>query len=155
MSKTVGNAQYQALAEFRFRIRQFLRGSDAAAEEAGIEPRQYQMLLAVRGLPPGQVASIRTLASQLFLRHHSAVEMIDRLEDKGYVARNRSVEDRRQVIVSLLPCGERLLERLARSRLEELRASGLTLVKALTRLLKSNGKARRSRKHIYMRRTGR
>jgi DNA-binding MarR family transcriptional regulator len=155
MPKAVGNAQYQALAEFRYRIRQFLRGSDAAAEEAGIEPRQYQMLLAVRGLPPGQVASIRTLADQLFLRHHSAVEMIDRLENKGYVARTRGLEDRRQVIVALRPHGERLLERIARARLEDLRSSGLTLVKGLTRLLKSSGKARRAGKCIGMRRTGR
>jgi DNA-binding MarR family transcriptional regulator len=155
MGKVLENAQYQALAEFRYRIRQFLRGSDAAAEEAGLEPRQYQMLLAIRGLAPGEAATIRTLAERLFLRHHSAVELIDRLEAKGYVVRTRNSEDRRQVLVSLLPRGERLLEHVARLRLEELRSSGLILVKALTALLESNGKMQRVKKSVRKRKVSR
>ena len=155
VGETIENAQYQALAEFRYRIRQFLRGSDAAAEEAGLEPRQYQMLLAIRGLAPGQAATIRTLAEQLFLRHHSAVELIDRLEAKGYVVRARNSQDRRQVLVSLLPRGKRLLEHVARLRLEELRSFGLTLVDALAALLESSGKMQRVKKRVRKRKASR
>ncbi|MBZ5701063.1 MAG: MarR family transcriptional regulator [Acidobacteriia bacterium] len=155
MRKAVENAQYRALAEFRYRIRQFLRRSDAAAQEAGLEPQQYQMLLEIRGLAPGQAATIRTLAERLFLRHHSAVELIDRLEAKGFVVRTRSSVDRRQVLVSLLPRGERLLEHVARLRLEELRSFGLTLVEALGALLESSGKVRRVKKRARKRKVSR
>jgi len=54
---------------------------DAVARAAGLEPQQYMLLLALRGLPAGVEATIRTLADRLALRHHSAVELIDRLED--------------------------------------------------------------------------
>lgn len=143
MRRAVTQAQYRALAEFRYHIREFLRGSEIAADKERIEPQQYQMLLAIRGLPPDQVATIRVLADQLLLRHHSAVELTDRLETHGYVSRTRSKEDRRQVIVSLRPKGERVLERIARVRLEELHTRGRELVKALTALLEESGRARK------------
>ena len=79
------------------------------------------MLLAIRGLPEGSEATIQTLAERLALKHHSAVELIDRLETHGYVRRTRSRDDRRRVFVSLLPRGERLLEQVARNRISELR----------------------------------
>ena len=61
------------------------------------------MLLAIRGLPPEMPGKIQTLADRLALKHHSAVELVDRLERRGYVRRSRGKEDRRQVLVSLLP----------------------------------------------------
>ncbi|HYA96508.1 MAG TPA: MarR family transcriptional regulator [Methylomirabilota bacterium] len=133
--------QYRALAEFRYRMRSFLRGSDADARQAGLEPQQYQLLLAIRGLTPGEEATIQKLADRLLLRHHSAVELIDRLEKRSYVERARSQEDRRRVLVSLLPRGERALERVARKRLQELRATGAALVAALSALLETKRKS--------------
>jgi DNA-binding MarR family transcriptional regulator len=93
------------------------------------------LLLALRGLPAGVEATIRTLADRLALRHHSAVELIDRLETHGYVRRSRSRDDRRRVLVTLLPRGEKLLEQVARDRIGELRASGAALAKAISALL--------------------
>src|SRR5881296_429851 len=136
MPHSIRDEEYQALAELRFRIRQFLRGSDESARAAGMEPQQYQMLLAIRGLNGGEEATIRRLADRLFLRHHSAVELIDRLEVHGYIRRSRSREDRRRVLVTLLPRGERALEQVARQRLDELRASGFALIQALEAILK-------------------
>ena len=133
---TIG--EYRALAELRHRIRIFLKEGDATARTAGLEPQQYMMLLAIRGLPADQRASIRTLANRLALKHHSAVELIDRLEKHGYVRRSRSREDRRQVLISLLPKGERILNEVARQRISELRASGASLVKAIQALLETN-----------------
>lgn len=144
MQGKVQDQQYRALAEFRYLMRSFLRGSDAAAREAGLEPQQYQLLLAVRGLAPKAEATIQALADRLLLRHHSVVELIDRLEKNGNVARTRSQEDRRRVIVSLLPQGARSLEHVARSRVKELRSAGTRLIHALTALLENRtGKKRK------------
>jgi DNA-binding MarR family transcriptional regulator len=135
MAKEITSADYAALAELRYLIRKFVGEGDAVARAAGLEPQQYLLLLAVRGLPEGEEATIRALADRLALKHHSAVELIDRLELHGYVRRTRSRDDRRRVLVSLLPRGEKLLEQVARHRISELRASGTALVNAIGALL--------------------
>lgn len=135
MALDITPAEYRALAELRYRIRHFLQEGDAKARAVGLEPQQYLMLLAIRGLPEGCEATIRTLAERLALKHHSAVELIDRLETHGYVRRTRSRDDRRRVFVTLLPRGERLLELVARNRISELRTSGEALVDAIEALL--------------------
>jgi DNA-binding MarR family transcriptional regulator len=127
--------EYRALAELRYRIRHFLREGDAVAQAAGLEPQQYLLLLTIRGLPAGEEATIRNLAERLALKHHSVVELIDRLETHGYVRRTRGREDRRRVLVSLLPRGERLLEQVVRHRIGELRSHGHELVRAIDQLL--------------------
>jgi DNA-binding MarR family transcriptional regulator len=141
MSGEIRAEQYRALAELRHQIRQFLSEGDRAARRAGLEPQQYLLLLMIRGLPEGQAATIRTLADRLTLKHHSAVELVDRLEANGFVRRARARDDRRNVIVSLLPRGERLLEEVARQRINELRSNGHELVRVIDRLLDREGKA--------------
>lgn len=131
----ITTAEYRALAELRYRIRLFLREGDAVAHAAGLEPQQYLLLLAIRGLPEGEEATVRTLAERLVLKHHSVVELIDRLEMHGYVRRTRGREDRRRVLVSLLPRGERMLEQVAMHRISELRSYGAALVNAISALL--------------------
>lgn len=135
MTTEVTIAEYRALAELRYRIRHFVREGDAVARASGLEPQQYLLLLAIRGLPEGAEATIRVLADRLALKHHSMVELIDRLETHGYVRRTRSRDDRRRVLVSLLPRGEKLLEQVARNRIEELRTTGAALVSAISALL--------------------
>jgi DNA-binding MarR family transcriptional regulator len=135
MTAEITTEEYRALAELRHRIRHFLREGDAVAQAAGLEPQQYLLMLTVRGLPAGEEATIRTLAERLALRHHSVVELIDRLEMHGYVRRTRGRDDRRRVLVSLLPRGERLLEQVARHRIGELRSNGHELVRAIDQLL--------------------
>jgi DNA-binding MarR family transcriptional regulator len=137
MPSRITTAEYRALAELRHRIRRFLQEGDEAARRAGLEPQQYLLLLAVRGLPDGKEATIRTLAERLTLRHHSTVELIDRMESHGYVKRTRSREDRRQVLVSLQPRGEKLLESVVGQRIIELRSNGRELVNAIAALLET------------------
>jgi DNA-binding MarR family transcriptional regulator len=142
--------EYRALAEFRYRIRVFLNGSEQAARTAGLEPQQYLLLLAVRGLPLGREASIRELAERMQLRHHSVVELVDRLEGRLLLRRERSRVDRRQVIVHLTPRGERIILRLAKQRLAELRTAAPALVRALNAIVTSSGAASgssRARQH--------
>jgi DNA-binding MarR family transcriptional regulator len=145
MAEEITTAEYQALAELRYRIRRFVREGDAVAHTMGLEPQQYLLLLAIRGLPENVEATIRSLADRLALKHHSVVELIDRLEAHGYVRRSRSRDDRRRVLVSLLPRGEKLLEQVARHRISELRASGAALVNAISSLLE-NGRSSRPTK---------
>jgi DNA-binding MarR family transcriptional regulator len=135
MPTKIATADYRALAEIRYRIRHFLCEGDAAARQVGLEPQQYLLLLAIRGLPEGTKPTIRTLAERLALKHNSTVELINRLETHGYVRRSRSRDDRRSVMVSLRPHGEKLLEQVARQRITELRAGGAALVNAIDALL--------------------
>lgn len=144
--KRISAAEYQAMAELRYRIRLFLREGDAAARSAGLEPQQYLLLLAVRGLPADSAAKIQALADSLLIKHHSAVELVDRLEKRGLVRRARSRDDRRQVLVSLLPKGQRVLERVVQQRINEVRAGGSQLVRAIDALLRDPHKRRNGSK---------
>src|SRR6201987_6260550 len=146
MPPKIKDQEYKALAELRYRIRRFLQEGDNAAHEAGLEVQQYLLLLAIRGLPEGCEASVSTLAERLLLRHHSTVELIDRLETRGYVKRARGREDRRQVLVVLQPRGEKLLEKVVGQRLIELRSHGHALVESIGKLLESRPMAARPKK---------
>jgi DNA-binding MarR family transcriptional regulator len=143
MRVRISTADYRALAALRYRMRLFLQEGDAAARRVGLEPQQYLLMLAVRGLPEGAEATVQTLAERLMLKHNSTVELIDRLETRGYVRRCRSHRhsDRRWVLVELLPRGEKLVEQVARQRLTELRAGGIGLARALDELLERKGKS--------------
>jgi DNA-binding MarR family transcriptional regulator len=145
MAKTITTPEYLALAELRYRIRRFVHEGDAVASAAGLEPQQYLLLLMIRGMREGQEATVSTLAERLALKHHSVVELIDRLETNGYVRRNRSREDRRSVLVSLLPRGEKMLEEVAQHRISELRATGAALVNAISSLLENRDGSRDKR----------
>jgi DNA-binding MarR family transcriptional regulator len=128
--------EFRALAEFRYQIRRFLYDSGRAARASGLEPQQYLFLLALRGLPSGRVATIRELAERMQLRHHSVVELVDRLEIRRLLRRERSRRDRRQVILHLTPRGDKVLSRLARQRISELRTAAPALVRALTAIIR-------------------
>jgi len=131
------SAEFRALAEFRYQIRIFLNGSEEAARASGLEPQQYLLLLALRGLPMGREATIRELAERMQLRHHSVVELADRLERRSLLRRERSRDDRRQVILHLTPRGEKILTRLAEQRIAELRTAAPVLVRSLTAVMRS------------------
>lgn len=121
---------------------------ETASRAAGLEPQQYLLLLQVKGLQGRSPATVGVLAERLQVRHHSAVELIDRLVEGGLVARKRGSSDRRQVLVEIRPAGETVLRRLALLSVAELRQAGPKLVEALTRLIGDNDAtgARRERR---------
>jgi DNA-binding MarR family transcriptional regulator len=129
--KDLSLEEYRSLAEFRYQIRRFLGFSEEQVRAAGMEPQQHQLLLAVKGLPDGVTATIGELAERLQLKHHSTVELVNRLEKLGYVARAASREDRRQVIVHLTHSGANILRKLSLAHHQELEIAGPRLSKAL------------------------
>jgi DNA-binding MarR family transcriptional regulator len=131
----IGDSDYRALAEFRARIRRFLHFSEDLARRNGVEPAQYQLLLAIKGAAEGRPPTISYLCETLQVRHHSAVELVNRTEARGLVARFREAPDRRLVYVRLTEDGERMLATLATTHLAELRTSGPALVRALESVL--------------------
>ena len=133
--RTRPRIDYPALADLRYMVRRFLRVREVAARSAGVEPQQYLLLLQVKGLEGRQPATIGVLAERLQLRHHSVVQLVNRLVARGMVERRRDRNDRREVVVTLRPAGEAVLARLARYSVDELRAEGPALVSSLKRLV--------------------
>jgi DNA-binding MarR family transcriptional regulator len=131
ISGDVPAAGYRQLAEFRYRIRQFLHFSEEAARSCHVEPQQHQLLLAIKGLPEGVRPTVTTLSHRLCLRHHSTVELVDRLVEQRAVARRHNDLDHREVFIELTPHGEELLHQLSALLWQELKITGPALVSSL------------------------
>ncbi|MDD1529993.1 MarR family transcriptional regulator [Bradyrhizobium sp. WBOS7] len=124
-------ADYTALAQFRYQLRTFLAFSEAAAQNAGLTPQQHQALLAIKGLAGPDGASVGDLAGFLLIRHHTAVELVDRMAKLKLISREADPEDARRVLVKLTAKGEQKLRSLSRIHLDELSAAAPALAKIL------------------------
>jgi DNA-binding MarR family transcriptional regulator len=136
---------YQTLAEFRYQIRRFLRFSEDAARQAGLEPQHHQLMLAVKGAGDDAAPRIAYLAERLQLQHHSTVELVDRLAQRGLIDKTRGADDQREVHVRLTPQGERILKHLTLHHHEELRMAAPVLVGALKKVMAATIGRRRLR----------
>jgi DNA-binding MarR family transcriptional regulator len=112
---------FEALARFRFGIRRYLRFSEETVRQHGVTPQQYQLMLAIKGFPGRDWATVRELADRLQLRHHSVVELVNRAQSQRLVCRTPDPDDARTVRVALTDHGERLLVRLSSLHRDELR----------------------------------
>jgi DNA-binding MarR family transcriptional regulator len=128
----VSDDDYLTLAAFRAALRKFLRTSEEIAHGLGLTPQKHQAMLAVRGFPGDQPPTIGELAAKLHVRHNSAVGLITRIEQEGYVKREKSKLDQRRMHVRLTPKGQALLDKLTEAHRAELRHIG----PEITRLLK-------------------
>lgn len=122
---------YQALAEFRHQLRNFLAFSEQAARAVGLEPQQHQLLLTLKGLAGQDKVTISDLAERLKIQHHSTVELVNRMVERDLVRRNRDEQDQRRVLVTLTAHGDEVLRRLSLLHRAELRSAGPDLVRAL------------------------
>lgn len=120
----VSQKDYEALAGFRYALRKFMRFSEQAARGAGLSPQQHQALLAIRGFPAGDKVTVGALAERLCSKPQSTSELVSRLQKQGFVARDSSDADGRQVVVSLTTTGEEILRRMASAHRQELRRLG-------------------------------
>jgi DNA-binding MarR family transcriptional regulator len=118
---------FEALARFRFGIRRYLRFSEEIVREQGLAPQQYVLLLALKGFPDREWATVRELADRLQLRHHSVVELVNRVQGQGLVERAPHPEDARAVRVLLTRDGEAILTRLSALHRDELSRMQLAL----------------------------
>lgn len=125
---------YEALADFRYLLRKFLRFSkDFLATEAGLNPEQYEALLAIKAFP-GRLMTISHLSERLQVKHHSAVNIVDRLVERKLIRRTEGEEDRRERHLELTTKGEAMIEELAAVHYTELRTRSGEMIKALQRL---------------------
>ena len=127
-------ADYQLLAEFRHVLARFLAFSATAATAAGLAPRQHQALLAIKGAPDGMPMTVGDLAERLVIRHHSAVELVDRMVSSGYLRRRTDPGDRRRAILVLTASAERVLAELSAAHRAELRRIAPLLSTLVTQL---------------------
>jgi DNA-binding MarR family transcriptional regulator len=111
----------ESLAEFRYVLRQFLTFSERAAQGAGLQPQQHQLMLQIAGAAQGVEPTIGYLAERLGLRHNSVVELSKRCAEAGLVERLQGVPDHRYVVVRLTEAGERALWALSEAHARELR----------------------------------
>lgn len=130
LTPEVTRADYQALSDFRYLLRCFLEFSEKAARQAGIQPRQHQALLAIKAFE--QPVTIGLLAERLRIRHHSAVELVNRLADAGLVVRLQDKTDNRKVILRLTARAEAYLKELSAVHLDELSRIEPVLTRILT-----------------------
>jgi DNA-binding MarR family transcriptional regulator len=136
-ARDLSDDDYANLAETRRLLRRYQAFSERAAEAAGLQPRQYQLLLMLRGLAPKAEASVTELADWLQVRHHSAVGLIDRMEGRGLVERATDPSDGRRVLVRLTGEGRAALRRLALQHRDELRALAPGLMQTLHRVVEA------------------
>lgn len=127
----VTKANYEALAEFRYALRKFLAFSEEAASTVGLTPQQHQALLAIKGAEGADWLSVSQIADRLFVRHHTAVELVDRLAGVGMVAREPDPSDGRRIRVAVTKDGEAVLRELSAIHIEELKNIRPTLRKLL------------------------
>ena len=133
-AKLLSRSEYKALAEFRYQIRKYLRYMEEKARARGYNPQQYQLLLAIEGLPEGQMPTIKTIAERMQLNHNTTVELVDRCEERGLLQRRRAGLDRRLVTLVPTPEGERMMQEQASASRAELQEIGPILFESLQRL---------------------
>jgi DNA-binding MarR family transcriptional regulator len=129
---------YRDLAEFRFQLRQFLHFSELQAREHDLEPQQHQALLALRGLPAEKRSTVGELASRLALRHHTVVELTNRLESAGFAKRQPDPEDGRQILIHVTSQGAAKLRSLSLAHRDELLVKGPELARTLRSILRGS-----------------
>lgn len=129
------NEEYRALAEFRYLLRKFLRFSkDLLRGRAGTNPEQYEALLAIKAFESAQGLTISQLSERLQIKHHSAVNIVDRLVERNLVIRKIADADRRRREVQLTAKGEKFIQELAALHRKEIRSRSGEMIKALEEL---------------------
>ena len=134
MTRPISGEDYATLAAFRHALRRFLAFSEGAARASGLTAQQHQAILALKGHRAGAQLTIGDLADHLLIKHHSAVELVDRLAQAELVTRASAEGDRRRVVVSLTAKAEAILEALSATHLEDLKRNRALLAQLLARL---------------------
>jgi len=128
---------YEALANFRYLLRKFLRFSkDFLKANGNLSPEQYEALLAIRAFTSIGGLTISHLSERLQVKHHSAVNIVDRLAERRLITREAVKADRRRRHVQLTAKGEELIDELAVVHRKEIRGRSAEMIKVLERLMR-------------------
>lgn len=114
------DADYQRLLRLRTSLRQYLHWSEQQAQTVGLTPAHHQFLLAIRGHDDPRGPTISDVAGYLLLKHHSTVELAQRVGSLGLIDRVADPDDGRVVRLRLTAKGAAALQKLAALHLEEL-----------------------------------
>lgn len=139
-SRAFSQMEYEKLAEFRYQLARFLRRRKDAARAEGLQAQQYELLLAVAGLPTDKQPTIKDIAAQLCLEHHTVVELVDRLEKQGLLSRQNSHNDKRVVFLQLTRPGRAALNRIVRFSFLKLRDEAPGLIRSLRHVLEKQAR---------------
>ena len=132
-------ADYNALGTFRYELRKLLRFSkELLAKQANLTTEQYEALLALKAFASGTGLLVGQLSERLQVRHHTTVALTNKLAGRGFVTKQRSESDRRQVYVQLTPAGDELIQELALMHNHVLREQRAKLIVALNHLREEN-----------------
>lgn len=127
------DADFARLADFRHALRRFLHFSEQEAATENLTPQQHQALLAIRGRAPG-TTTVGVLAERLCLKHHTTVELVQRLEKAGLLTKRPSPDDGRLLVLEATDEGTARLDRLTRSHRAQLALLGPEIMKLLSDL---------------------
>jgi len=134
----LSKSEFEALSQFRYQLRRFLRFSEQVTRQHGITPLQYLLLLHVKGFPGREWATVGELAERLQAQHHGVVALISRCEKLGWVSREQGKDDRREVEIHLTAKGDRMVAKMAAlHRDEHLNPQGSGLLPQLQDLAES------------------
>lgn len=136
MGRTRGAVDYATLAQFRYRLRLFLAFSDTNAEKAGLTSQQYQALLTIKGFASERPMFVGELAKFLLIKHHTTVELVDRMAKLGLLRRAADANDKRRVLMTLTKRGQLVLRKVAAAHFKRLGSSSRILQK-ISKLLSS------------------
>lgn len=84
---------------------------DLLAAQGDLTMQQYNVLRILRGAGESGLATLE-IAERMLERTPGITRLLDRLEDKKLITRERSTTDRRQVVVRIARSGRDLLARL-------------------------------------------
>ncbi|CUX64223.1 MULTISPECIES: MarR family winged helix-turn-helix transcriptional regulator [Agrobacterium] len=127
-------SEYEALAVFRHTLKKFMDFSTSAAQAAGVPPQQHQALLAIKGLPLGEVMTVGLLAERLLIAPHSATELAGRLLSGGFITREADPSDRRRQTLQLTEKADQAMAHLSAIHLTEIREMAPQLIAILSEL---------------------
>jgi DNA-binding MarR family transcriptional regulator len=134
LNAILNSPDFETLASFRYHVRRFLRFSKDLLISEDLTPDQYQALLAIRASTSRGSLSIRDLAEQLQVRHHSTVGIVDQLVLRAAIVREVAPDDRRKILLTLTPKGEELIQRLAPPHHKELSRLSPEIIETLQRI---------------------
>ena len=115
---------YERLAELRYGLRRFLHWSSEQSRKAGITPTQHQLLLAIRSSRDPRGPTITDVSDVLIIRHHSAVELVDRAQKAGLITRERDPDQQSVVHLKLTDAGALTLSALSEVHISRAGSAG-------------------------------